>query len=66
MCVSIYIYIYIFGLLNSGKCMQDSDFVAHKDDEGSPTDDSGANNSKGSDNGDEKEACDFCLPLLSL
>ena len=46
--------------------MQDSDFVAHKDDEGSPTDDSGANNSKGSDNGDEKEACDFCLPLLSL
>ena len=46
--------------------MQDSDFVAHKDDEGSPTDDSGANNSKCSDNGDEKEACDFCLPLLSL
>ncbi|QCD92562.1 structure-specific recognition protein 1 [Vigna unguiculata] len=35
---------------------EDSDFVADKDDEGSPTDDSGADDSDGSDSGDEKEA----------
>ena len=62
--------------LNGGKCLQDSDFVADKDDEGSPTDDSGADDSDGSDSGDEKEAsviifffvfviCDNSL-LLSL
>ncbi|KAG4976131.1 hypothetical protein AAZX31_13G050400 [Glycine max] len=34
---------------------EDSDFVADKDDEGSPTDDSGADDSDGSDSGDEKE-----------
>ena len=60
----IYIYIYIFRLLNNGKCLQDFDSVADKDDEGSPTDDYGAGDSDGSD--DEKEASDFCLPLLSL
>ncbi|KHN13241.1 FACT complex subunit SSRP1 [Glycine soja] len=38
---------------------EDSDFVADKDDEGSPTDDSGADDSDGSDSGDEKEASDF-------
>ncbi|KAL9323426.1 hypothetical protein ACSQ67_008283 [Phaseolus vulgaris] len=44
---------------------EDSDFVADKDDEGSPTDDSGADDSDGSDSGDEKEASGFCLPLFS-
>lgn len=36
-------------------CWQDSDFVAEKDDEGSPTDDSGGDDSDGSDSGGEKE-----------
>uniref|UniRef100_A0A0R0KM01 FACT complex subunit SSRP1 n=1 Tax=Glycine max TaxID=3847 RepID=A0A0R0KM01_SOYBN len=35
---------------------EDSDFVADKDDEGSPTDDSGADDSDATDSGDEKEA----------
>ncbi|KAG5089072.1 hypothetical protein AAZX31_01G124500 [Glycine max] len=34
---------------------EDSDFVADKDDEGSPTDDSGADDSDATDSGDEKE-----------
>ncbi|TKY53784.1 FACT complex subunit SSRP1 [Spatholobus suberectus] len=34
---------------------EDSDFVADKDDEGSPTDDSGADDSDASESGDEKE-----------
>ncbi|KAH1266442.1 FACT complex subunit SSRP1 [Glycine max] len=38
---------------------EDSDFVADKDDEGSPTDDSGADDSDATDSGDEKEASDF-------
>lgn len=34
--------------------LQDEDFVADKDDEGSPTDDSGEGESDGSDIGDEE------------
>ena len=65
----MHMYMYIccvFKLLNSGKCLQDFDFVVDKDDEGSPTDDSGVDDFDDSDSGDEKEASDFCLPLLSL
>lgn len=36
--------------------MQDEDFVLDKDDEGSPTDDSGDEESDASDSGGEKEA----------
>lgn len=35
--------------------MQDEDFVAEKDDSGSPTDDSGGDDSDASDSGGEKE-----------
>eukprot|EP00256_Glycine_max_P060667 XP_014629569.1 FACT complex subunit SSRP1 [Glycine max] len=42
---------------------EDSDFVADKDDEGSPTDDSGADDSDATDSGDEKEASYFHLYL---
>lgn len=53
-------------ILIGGKYLQDEDFVAEKDDEGSPTDDSGADDSDASQSGDEKEACDlFYVPLLS-
>ncbi|KAG5119037.1 hypothetical protein JHK82_033457 [Glycine max] len=45
---------------------EDFDFVVDKDDEGSPTNDSGVDDFDDSDSGDEKEASDFCLPLLSL
>ena len=40
-----------------------SDFVADKDDEVSPTDDSGADDSDATDSGDEKEASYFHLYL---
>ncbi|WVZ15664.1 hypothetical protein V8G54_013230 [Vigna mungo] len=43
---------------------EDSDFVADKDDEGSPTDDSGADDSDDSDSGDEKEASGSCDTLI--
>lgn len=36
-------------------CAQDEDFVADKDDGGSPTDDSGEGESDASKSGDEKE-----------
>lgn len=42
-------------LLISGKCLQDEDFVVDKDDGGSPTDESGGEDSDASDSGDEKE-----------
>lgn len=40
--------------------MQDEDFILDKDDGGSPTDDSGEDDSDASDSGDEKEAS-HCL-----
>ena len=39
--------------------MQDEDFVIDKDDGGSPTDDSGGEESDASKSGDEKEASHF-------
>lgn len=39
--------------------MQDEDFVVDKDDGGSPTDDSGEDDSDGSENGQEIEVCYF-------
>ena len=39
--------------------LQDEDFVADKDDEGSPTDDSGEDDSDANDSGDEKEVSYF-------
>lgn len=36
-------------------CLQDEDFVVEKDDGGSPTDDSGGDDSDASESGDEKE-----------
>lgn len=44
--------------------LQDSDFVADKDDGGSPTDDSGGDDSDASDSGDENEAS--CLLYFCL
>lgn len=44
--------------------LQDEDFVADKDDEGSPTDDSGEGESDASKSGEEKEVKDFLLGLL--
>lgn len=41
--------------------LQDEDFVVDKDDEGSPTDDSGEEGSDVSESGDEKEASSFLL-----
>lgn len=51
-------------ILIGGKYLQDEDFVAEKDDEGSPTDDSGADDSDASQSGDQKEASVY-VPLLS-
>lgn len=39
--------------------LQDEDFVAEKDDEGSPTDDSGEEDSDASESGDEARDCSF-------
>lgn len=44
-------------LLRHCETMQDSDFVADKDDGGSPTDDSGEEDSDASESGGEKEVC---------
>lgn len=44
--------------------MQDSDFVADKDDGGSPTDDSGEEDSDASESGGEKEV--FYLKSFGL
>lgn len=44
--------------------LQDEDFVADKDDEGSPTDDSGEGESDASKSGEEKEVKGFLLRLL--
>jgi len=43
------------------KCLQDSDFVLDKDDGGSPTDDSGADDSDASQSGGETEVSDLLL-----
>ena len=48
----------IYGLL-TWWIIQDEDFVADKDDEGSPTDDSGEDDSDANDSGDEKEVSYF-------
>lgn len=42
-----------------GEPWQDEDFVIDKDDGGSPTDDSGGDDSDASESGGEKEASDF-------
>ena len=42
-----------------GEPLQDEDFVIDKDDGGSPTDDSGGEDSDASDSGGEKEVSDF-------
>lgn len=49
----------------NGESMQDEDFVIDKDDGGSPTDDSGDEESDASESGDEKEAIYF-VPLRTL
>ena len=47
--------------------LQDEDFVIDKDDGGSPTDDSGEEESDASESGDEKEANHFyCLLICSV
>lgn len=40
---------------------EDEDFVLDKDDGGSPTDDSGGDESDASQSGDEREVGSFCL-----
>ena len=53
-------------LLNCGKCLQDSDFVADKDDEGSPTDDFGADDSDAIKNGMRKRHLLFFFAFVIL
>lgn len=60
----ISLYWYYSCLLRHCEIMQDSDFVADKDDGGSPTDDSGEEDSDASESGGEKEV--FYLKSLGL
>ena len=64
-CGRVFLVLFLYSL-NGGKCLQDSDFVADKDDEGSPTDDSGADDSDASKSGDEKEVPDFLFSFVIL
>lgn len=60
-CLFMFFFISVF---QHGDFLQDEDFVIDKDDGGSPTDDSGEEESDASESGDEKEANHFFTSVL--